>query len=88
MKKFELGEVKKTVLKVKKNLRYNENITIKFIVVDYEYTEVLVAVKNIDYEVMTIDFKGIFDLPSLYEWINLEIESKVKSILQDYIYKR
>lgn len=87
MKKFELGEVKKTVLKVKKNLRYNENITIKFIVVDYEYTEVLVAIKDINYEVITIDFKGLFDLPSLYDWINLEIENKVKSILQDYIYK-
>lgn len=88
MKKFELGEVKKTVLKVKKNLRYNENVTIKFIVVDYEYTEVLIAIKDINYEVMTIDFKGLFDLPSLYDWINLEIESKVKSILQEYIYKR
>lgn len=88
MKKFNLGEVKKTVLKIKKELLYNDNVTIKFIVIDEEYVEVLIAIKEIDYTVKKIDFVGLYDLVSLKEWIILEIETEVKSMIKDYIYKR
>lgn len=88
MKKFNLGEVKKTALKIKKNLMYNENVVVKFIVIDTEYVEVLISIKEIDYIVKRIDFLGLFDLVSLKDWIELEIESELKSMLNHYIYRK
>jgi len=88
MKKFSLGEVKKTVLKIKKELLYNDNVTIKFIVIDEEYIEVLISIKEVDYTVKRIDFVGLFDLVSLKEWIELEISSELKSMLNSYIYRK
>lgn len=88
MKKFNLSEVKKTVLKIKKDLMYNENVVVKFIVIDQEYVEVLIAINEIDYTVKRIDFVGLFDLISLKDWIELEIDSELKSMLNSYIYKR
>ena len=88
MKKFSLGEVKKTVLKIKKELLYNDNVTIKFIVIDEEYVEVLISIKEVDYTVKRIDFLGLFDLVSLKEWIELEISSELKSRLNSYIYRK
>lgn len=88
MKKFSLGEVKKTVLKIKKELLYNDNVTIKFIVIDEEYVEVLISIKEVDYTVKRIDFLGLFDLVSLKEWIELEISSELKSMLTSYIYRK
>ena len=88
MKKFNLGEVKKTVLKIKKDLMYNDNVLVKFIVVDIEYVEVLISIKEIDYTVKRIDFLGLFDLVSLKDWIELEIESELKSMLNSYIYRK
>ena len=88
MKKFSLAEVKKTVLKIKKELLYNDNVTIKFVVIDEEYVEVLIAIKEIDYTVKRIDFLGLFDLVSLKEWIEVEIISELKSMLNSYIYRK
>lgn len=88
MKKFNLGEVKKTVLKIKKDLMYNDNVVVKFIVVDIEYVEVLISIKEIDYSVKRIDFVGLFDLVSLKDWIELEIDSELKTILNNYIYRK
>lgn len=88
MKKFNLGEVKKTVLKIKKDLMYNDNVYVKFIVMDTEYIEVLIAIKEIDYTVKRIDFVGLFDLVSLKDWIELEIDSELKSMLNSYIYRK
>lgn len=88
MKKFNLGEVKKTVLKIKKDLMYNENVVVKFIVIDTEYIEVLIAINEIDYTVKRIDFVGLFDLISLKDWIELEIDRELKSMLNSYIYKK
>lgn len=88
MKKFSLGEVKKTVLKIKKDLIYNESVVVKFIVIDPEYVEVLISIKQIDYTVKRIDFVGLFDLISLKDWIELEIDRELKSMLNSYIYKR
>lgn len=88
MKKFNLGEVKKTVLKIKKDLMYNENVVVKFIVIDTEYIEVLIAINEIDYTVKRIDFVGLFDLITLKDWIEIEIDSEIKSMLNSYIYKR
>lgn len=87
MKKFNLGEVKKTVLKIKKDLIYNENVVVKFIVIDQEYIEVLIAINEIDYTVKRIDFVGLFDLISLKDCIELEIDSELKSMINSYIYK-
>lgn len=88
MKKFSLGEVKKTVLKIKKDLMYNDNVIVKFIVIDTEYVEVLISINEIDYTVKRIDFLGLFDLVSLKEWIELEIDSELKSMLKYYIYRK
>lgn len=88
MKKFSLGEVKKTVLKIKKDLMYNDNVYVKFIVIDPEYVEVLISIKELDYIVKRIDFVGLFDLISLKDWIELEIDRELKSMLNSYIYKR
>lgn len=88
MKKFSLGEVKKTVLKIKKDLMYNDNVVVKFIVLDQEYVEVLIAINEIDYTVKRIDFVGLFDLISLKDWIELEIDRELKSMLNSYIYKK
>lgn len=88
MKKFSLGEVKKTVLKIKKDLMYNDNVFVKFIVIDTEYIEVLIVIKEIDYTVKRIDFVGLFDLVSLKDWIELEIDSELKSMLNSYIYRK
>lgn len=88
MKKFSLGDVKKTVLKIKKDLMYNENVVVKFIVIDQEYVEVLIAINEIDYTVKRIDFVGLFDLISLKDWIELEIHSELNSILNNYIYRK
>ena len=88
MKKFSLGEVKKTLVKIKKDLMYNDNVVIKYIVIDTEYLEVLLSVNGIDYIVKRIDFLGLFNLISLKEWIELEIDSEIKSMLNSYIYKR
>lgn len=88
MKKFNLGEVKKTVLKIKKDLMYNENVVVKFIVIDQEYVEVLIAINEIDYTVKRIDFVGLFDLISLKDWIEFEIDSELKSMLNSYIYRK
>lgn len=88
MKKFSLGEVKKTVLKIKKDLMYNDNVYVKFIVIDTEYIEVLIAIKEIDYTVKRIDFVGLFDLVSLKDWIELEIDNELKSMLNSYIYRK
>lgn len=88
MKKFSLGEVKKTVLKIKKDLMYNDNVLVKFIVIDTEYIEVLISVKEVDYTVKKIDFLGLFDLVSLKEWIEVEIDSELKSMLNSYIYRK
>ena len=87
-KKFNLGEVKKTVLKVKKNLLYNDNVFVKVLNCDEQSVEVLISIKEIDYSIITIDFLGLFDIPSLYDWILLEINNEIKNMLQDYIYKR
>jgi hypothetical protein len=87
MKKFSLGEVKKTVLKIKKDLMYNDNVVVKFIVVDSEYVEVLISIKEVDYTVKRMDFSGLFDLVSVKEWIEFEIDSELKSMLNSYIYK-
>jgi hypothetical protein len=38
--------------------------------------------------VKRIDFLGLFDLVSLKDWIELEIDSELKSMLNSYIYKR
>lgn len=88
MKKFNLGEVKKTVLKIKKDLMYNENVVVKFIVIEQEYVEVLIAINEIDYTVKRIDFVGLFSLVSLKDWIELEIDRELKSMLNSYIYKK
>lgn len=88
MKKFSLGEIKKTVLKIKKDLMYNENVVVKFIVIDTEYIEVLIAINEIDYTVKRIDFVGLFDLISLKDWIELEIDRELKSMLNSYIYRK
>ena len=88
MKKFNLSEVKKTVLKIKKDLMYNENVVVKFIVIDQEYIEVLIAINEIDYTVKRIDFVGLFDLISLKDWIELEIDRELKSMLNSYIYRK
>lgn len=88
MKKFSLGEVKKTVLKIKKDLMYNDNVLVKFIVVDIEYVEVLISIKEIDYSVKRINFLGLFDLFSLKDWIEFEIDSELKSMLNSYIYRK
>lgn len=88
MKKFSLGEVKKTVLKIKKDLMYNDNVLVKFIVVDSEYVEVLISIKEIDYTVKRIDFLGLFDLVSIKDWIELEIDIELKSMLNSYIYRK
>lgn len=88
MKKFNLGEVKKTVLKIKKDLMYNDNVIVKFTVIDTEYIEVIILIKEIDYTVKRIDFVGLFDLVSLKEWIELEIDSEIKGMLNSYIYRK
>lgn len=88
MKDFSLGEIKKTVLNIKKQLHYNDNVTVKFIEVNEKYTDVLIAISEIDYEVIRIDFKGLFDIPSVYDWITFEINRRINNMLQDYIYKR
>lgn len=88
MKKFNLGEIKKTVLKIKKDLMYNDNVLVKFIVVDTEYVEVLISINEIDYTVKRIDFVGLFDLVSLKDWIELEIDNELKSMLNSYIYRK
>ena len=67
---------------------YNDNVTIKFIVIDEEYVEVLIAIKEIDYTVKRIDFIGLFDLISLKDWIELEIDRELKSMLNSYIYRK
>lgn len=67
---------------------YNDNVVIKYIGIDTEYLEVLITVNGIDYIVKRIDFIGLFDLVSLKEWIELEIESEIKGMLNSYIYKR
>ena len=66
----------------------NDNVTVKFIEVKEEYTDVLIAISDIDYEVIRIDFKGLFDIPSIYDWITFEINRRINNMLQDYIYKR
>ena len=88
MKKFSLGEIKKTVLNIKKQLQYNDNVTIKFIIIAEEFVDVLISISEIDYEVIRIDFKGLFDIPSVYDWITFEINRRINNMLQDYIYKR
>lgn len=88
MKKFNLGEVKKTVLKIKKDLMYNDNVVVKFIVIDSEYVEVLIAINEIDYTVKRIDFIGLFELVSIKDWIELEIDREIKSMLNSYIYRK
>lgn len=88
MKKFTKGEIITTILKVKNNLLYNDNVTVKFIDVNEKYTDVFISISEIDYEVIRIDFKGLFDIPSVYEWITLEINRRINNMLQDYIYKR
>lgn len=88
MKKFSLGEVKKTVLKIIKDSMYNDNVLVKFIVIDPEYVEVLISIKEVDYIIKRIDFLGLFDLVSLKEWIELEINSELKSMLNSYIYSK
>lgn len=88
MNKFTLGEIKKTTLKVKNNLLYNDNVTVKFIIITEEFVDVLISISEIDYEVIRIDFKGLFDLPSVYDWITFEINRRINNMLQDYIYKR
>lgn len=88
MKKFNLGEVKKTVLKIKKDLMYNDNVLVKFIEIDSEHVEVLIVIKEVDYSVKKMDFSGLFDLVSVKDWIEFEIDSEIKSMLNSYIYKR
>lgn len=88
MKTFSLGEVKKTIIKIQRELNYNDNVILKFIVDNAEYIEVIVVIKEIDYEVIRIDFKGLFDILSLHDWIVYEINHKINTLLQDYIYKR
>lgn len=88
MKKFTLGEIKKTVLKVKKNSNYNDNVIVKIITVEENYIDILISISEIDYEIIRIDFIGLFDIPSLYDWITFEINRKINAMLQDYIYKR
>lgn len=87
MKKFSLGEIKKTVLNIKKQLQYNDNVTIKFIVIDEEYVEVLIAIKDVDYEVIKIDFIGLFDLYSINNWIKFKISDRLNIMLKNYIIK-
>lgn len=87
MKEFSLGEIKKTVLNIKKQLQYNDNVTIKFIVIDEEYVEVLIAIKNVDYEVIKIDFIGLFDLYSINDWIKFKISDRLNIMLKNYIIK-
>ena len=89
MKKFSLGEIKKTILKIKKkDLMYNDNVLVKFVVIDTEYVEVLISIKEVDYTVKRIDFVGLFDLISIKDWIELEIDRELKSMLNSYIYKK
>lgn len=88
MKKFTIGEIMKTTLKVKNNLLYNDNVTVKFIEVNEKYTDVLISISEIDFKVIRIDFKGLFDIPSVYDWITFEINRRINNMLQDYIYKR
>jgi len=67
---------------------YNDNVVVKFIVIDSEYIEVLIAINEIDYTVKRIDFIGLFDLVSLKDWIELEIDSELKQMLNSYIYRK
>lgn len=88
MKKFSLGEIKKTTQKVIKNLNYNDNVFVKIVTVEEEYTDILITIDGIDYEVIRVDYLGLFDIPSLYDWITFEINRRINIMLQDYIYKR
>ena len=72
----------------KKDLMYNDNVLVKFVVIDTEYVEVLISIKEVDYTVKRIDFVGLFDLISIKDWIELEIDRELKSMLNSYIYKK
>lgn len=88
MKKFTIGEIMKTTQKVIKNLNYNDNVFVKIVTVEEEYTDILITIDGIDYEVIRVDYLGLFDIPSLYDWITFEINRRINIMLQDYIYKR
>ena len=84
-----MSQAKKTILKIKKkDLMYNDNVLVKFVVIDTEYVEVLISIKEVDYTVKRIDFVGLFDLISIKDWIELEIDRELKSMLNSYIYKK
>lgn len=88
MKKFTLGEIKKTILNVKKDLGYNNNVTVKFITINEEYTDVLIVIKDMSYDVVRINYVGIFTIESLNDWIYFKIKNGINNLFQDYIYKR
>ncbi len=86
-KKNEINSVIKLVKKYSMK-KYSENVTIKYIEYQSDYI-VLEITLNLQEPITTrllIDFNYLYDLESVYDYINLEISTEIKKQIRKYFY--
>lgn len=87
---FKKNEIKAVIKLVKKYSmrKYSENIKIVYAEISFDYVVIEIHIylsEEITSRIL-IDFNNLFDLESIYDYINLEVSTEIKKQIRKYFY--